>query len=238
MLIALVSLAALGLAFGLWFWWACAIPTSTFFRPAQSRGPEEGKRLCLTFDDGPASPFTDEVLAILRKYQLPATFFLCGRNVEREPDLARRIVSEGHTVGNHTYSHPFLGFKSRRRMAWEIDRAQDIIEKVTGQRPRFFRPPYGVRWFGLVPTLRQRGMHLVLWSTTGYDWKKDVPGIVAATMQELKPGAVILLHDGRETRTTGQVDRSRTVRALPAIIEGARQRGYTFVPLHEFVPAT
>jgi peptidoglycan/xylan/chitin deacetylase (PgdA/CDA1 family) len=237
LLITLLSIAGLGLAFGLWFWWACAVPNSTFFKPALTRGPEEGKRICLTFDDGPATPFTEQILAILRKYQVPATFFLCGRNVEREPDLARHILAEGHAVGNHTYSHRFLGFKSRRRMAREIDRTQDVIEKVVGHRPVVFRPPFGVRWFGLEPTLRERGIHLVLWSATGYDWKKDVPGIVAATMKELKPGAVILLHDGRETRSTGRVDRSRTVRALPGIIEGARQRGYTFVPLQEFLSA-
>jgi len=238
LLISLVSIAVLGLAFGLWFWWACTVPTSTFFRPALIRGPREGKRLCLTFDDGPASPFTEQVLAILGEYQVPAAFFVCGRNVERDPDLLRRIVAEGHTVGNHTYSHLFVFFKSRRRIAEEIDRTQEILEKVAGRRPRIFRPPYGARWFGLVPTLLDRGMHLVLWSATGYDWKKDVPGIVATAMKELKPGAVILLHDGRETRSTGQFDRSRTVRALPGIIAGARQRGYTFVPLQEFLPAT
>jgi peptidoglycan/xylan/chitin deacetylase (PgdA/CDA1 family) len=238
LLTSLASLAVVGLAFGLWFWWACAVPTSTFFRPALIRGPEEGKRICLTFDDGPASPFTEQVLAILRGYQVPATFFVCGKNVERDPDLVRRIVAEGHAVGNHTYSHPFVLFKSRQRIAEEIDRTQEVLEKVAGHRPRIFRPPYGARWFGLVPTLLERGMHLVLWSATGYDWKNDVPGIVAATMKNLKPGAVILLHDGRETRWAARVDRSRTVEALPGIIAGARQRGYTFVPLQEFLPAT
>ena len=212
-------------------------PSSTFFRPVLIRGPQEGKRIALTFDDGPAEQFTAQVLEILREHQVPATFFVCGRNVEKHPDSLRRIVAEGHEVGNHTYSHMFVYFKSRRRIAEEIDRTQAIIEKVAGFRPSIFRPPYGARWFGLVPTLLERGMHLILWSATGYDWRKDVQGITEAALRELKPGAVILLHDGRETRPAAEIDRSRTVSALPAIIAGARQRGYTFAPLKDFLPS-
>jgi peptidoglycan/xylan/chitin deacetylase (PgdA/CDA1 family) len=152
--------------------------------------------------------------------------------------LLRRIVAEGHTVGNHTYSHLFVFFKSRRRIAEEIDRTQMIIEKAIGRRPSVFRPPYGMRWFGLVPTLLERGMQMILWSGTGYDWKKDAKGITESVLRALKPGAVILLHDGRETRPSAEVDRSGTVQALPAIIEGARQRGYTFAPIHDFLPTT
>ena len=230
-------IAALGLASGLWFWWACAEPTSTFFHPVIIRGSQEGKLVSLTFDDGPAEKFTEQVIEILREHHVPATFFVCGKNVEDHPDLLRRIVAEGHAVGNHTYSHPYLFFKSPRRMAEEIDRTQAIIDKVVGFRPNIFRPPYGARWFGLVPTLQERGMHMILWSTAGYDWKKDVSGITAAARRELKPGAVILLHDGRETRSGGEIDRSRTVLALPGIILAARQQGYTFVPLKDFLPS-
>jgi len=237
-LTAVLIIAAAGLAFGLWFWWACSEPSSTFFRPALIRGPQEGKRIALTFDDGPAEQFTEQVLTILREQKVPATFFVCGRNVEKHPDLLRRIVAEGHEVGNHTYSHLFVYFKSRRRITEEIDRTQAVIEKVAGFRPKIFRPPYGARWFGLMPTLLERGMHLVLWSATGYDWKKDVQGISEAALRELKPGAVILLHDGRETRPTAEIDRLPTVSALPSIIAGARQQGYTFAPLKDFLPST
>jgi peptidoglycan-N-acetylglucosamine deacetylase len=237
-LTAVLIIAAAGLAFGLWFCWACAIPSSTFFRPALIRGPREGKRLCLTFDDGPAVQFTEQVLDILREHHVPATFFVCGKNVEDHPDLLRRIVAEGHEVGNHTYSHLFVFFKSRQRIAEEIDRTQAIIESVTGFRPKIFRPPYGARWFGLIPTLLERGMHLILWSATGYDWKKDEQGITKAALRGLKPGAVILLHDGRETRFATEIDRSHTVSALPGIISGARRQGYTFAPLRDFLSAT
>jgi len=227
---------ALGLGFGVWFWWACSEPWSTFFRPVLIRGPRDGKRISLTFDDGPSERFTEPVLAILHEHHVPATFFLCGKNVDDHPELVRRIVAEGHMIGNHTYSHPFMYFKSRRRMADEIDRAQQAIESVAGFRPKVFRPPYGARWFGLVPTLVARGIHMVLWSATGYDWKHDVPGIVRSALKELKPGAIILLHDGRETRPITEIDRSKTVQALPQILTGARKLGYTFVPLTEFLP--
>jgi len=233
---AALILAALGLAFGLWFWWACSEPSSTFFRPVLSRGPQDGKRISLTFDDGPAEGFTEQVLAILREYNVPATFFVCGKNVEEHPDLLRRIVAEGHAIGNHTYSHLFVYFKSRRRIAEEIDRTQAIIEKVVGFRPAIFRPPYGARWFGLVPVLLKRGMRLILWSATGYDWSKDVRGIIESAVRELKPGAIILLHDGRETRPAAEIDRSRTVLALPEIIIKARAQGYNFAPLEDFMP--
>jgi peptidoglycan/xylan/chitin deacetylase (PgdA/CDA1 family) len=237
-LTALLILAAAGLAFGLWFWWACATPSSTFFRPVLIRGPQAGKRISLTFDDGPAEHFTEQILDILREHHVPATFFVCGKNVEAHPDLLRRIAREGHEIGNHTYSHPYVYFKSRRRIAKEIDHTQVIIEEATGLRPKVFRPPYGARWFGLVPTSRERGMHLVLWSAAGYDWKKDAQGITEATLRELKPGAVILLHDGRETRPAAEIDRSPTVLALPGIIAGARRQGYTFAPLKDFLPST
>lgn len=236
LLILLVSIAGIGLAFGVWFGWACFLPTSTFFGPAIIRGSAESKRICLTFDDGPAPPFTERILEILREYRVPAAFFVCGKNAERNPELVRRIVAEGHTLGNHTYSHLMICFKGRERLAKEIDRAQETLESVAGIRPKVFRPPYGVRWFGLMPTLLERGMHLILWSAAGYDWKKDAAGIVEATLKELKPGAVILLHDGRETRPVADIDRSPTVQALPAIIEGARQQGYAFAPLEEFLP--
>jgi peptidoglycan/xylan/chitin deacetylase (PgdA/CDA1 family) len=237
LLTTLLILAALGLAFGLWFWWACATPTSTFFRPVLVRGPQRGKRISLTFDDGPAGQFTEQVLDILRQQHVPATFFVCGKNVEEHPDLLRRIVAEGHEVGNHSYSHPYFFFKSRRRMVEEIDRTQAIIEKVVGFRPNIFRPPYGARWFGLVPTLLQREMHLIQWSATGFDWKKDAAAITQAILRELKPGAIILLHDGRETRPAAQIDRSPTTAALPSLIAGARQEGYTFAPLKDFLPS-
>lgn len=208
-------------------------PESTVLGPAlvrQAVRPESPREVALTFDDGP-SPYTEQVLDILRAHRVRATFFLCGANAERYPELVRRIKAEGHEIGNHTYSHPYLYLENRDRIAAEIDRTQDAIQRITGERPRLFRPPFGVRWFTLWPLLRQRGMTMVLWSDWGHDGRGDADGIAAETLERLKPGAIILLHDGAETRAPAEIDRAATVRALPEIIRGARAAGYTFTRL-------
>jgi len=213
--------------------YALSIPTLPLFGPTVLRGPAEGRRIALTFDDGPAAIFTEQILDILHQRNVKATFFLCGKNVERYPDTARRIWAEGHAVGNHTYSHPFLYFKSRSFMGAEIDRAQDAIEKATGFRPSIFRPPYGGRWPGIYSVLRRRRMTLVNWSDTGYDWKYGTKRIVSETLKHLKAGAIILLHDGMEAPRA--IDQSATVKALPQIIDAARAVGFSFVTVSEFL---
>ncbi|HEV2350153.1 MAG TPA: polysaccharide deacetylase family protein [Terriglobia bacterium] len=214
--------------------YAWSIPTLQFFGPALIRGQVTEPQIALTFDDGPTSPYTEQVLEILKNRKVPATFFLCGTNVERFPQIVRRIHSEGHAIGNHTFSHPFPYFRGRKKFAEEIDRTQEAIERVTGQRPSIFRPPYGARWIGLYPVLRQRGLRLVNWSDTGYDWlpKSD---IVRETLKALGPGSIILLHDSRNTDPPEKVDRSRTVQALPTLIDAAHKAGFTFVPLTRFM---
>jgi len=215
--------------------YACMAPTSEWFGPAVNRGPAESRSVVLTFDDGPAPLFTGKILDILAERRIAATFFLCGQNVERHPEIARRIVREGHTIGNHTYSHPFLCPRSRKFMAGEIDRAQEAIERVTGVRPTLFRPPYGARWFGLMPVLRQRGLKMVMWSVMGFDWKYKTQAIIRATTRRLHPGAVILLHDGHEQPPAGGIDQSSTVEALPAIIDAATRIGLSFVPIEKIM---
>lgn len=211
--------------------YACMAPASEWLGPAVIRGPAESRNFTLTFDDGPAPPFTEQILDILAERKISATFFLCGKNVERYPEIAQRIVREGHTIGNHTYSHPFLCPHSRKFIAREIDRAQDAIERVTGVRPTLFRPPYGARWFGLTPILKKRGLRLVMWSVMGFDWKYRSQAIIKATARRMHPGAVILLHDGHEQPPPGGIDQSSTVEALPAIIKVATDSGLSSAPI-------
>ena len=215
--------------------YAWSIPALQWFAPAILRGPGDGNRIALTFDDGPCSGYTEQILDILRRHGVKATFFVCGQNVERSPEILRRVQAEGHTIGNHGYSHPFPYFRSRAFFAREIDLTQEAIEKVTGQRPKFFRPPFGARWLGLQAVLRQRGLCLVNWSDTGYDWKLDAEGIVRETLENLGPGSIILLHDGRNAYPPETVDRSPTAEALPAILERAAIAGFTFVTLEELL---
>jgi len=218
-----------------WYVYAWSIPTLQWFGPAILRGPGNGNRIALTFDDGPCAGYTEQILDILRSRDVKATFFVCGQNVERSPEILRRVQAEGHTIGNHGYSHPFPFFRSRAFFARQIDLTREAIEKVTGKRPKLFRPPFGARWLGLHPVLKARGLRLVNWSETGYDWKLETEGIVREALKTLVPGSIILLHDGCRAYPPERVDRSLTVKALPAILDGAMKAGFTFVSLEELL---
>ena len=254
----ILIVAAVADVLGLLLWYACSWPRSQVLGPALVRGPADGKRIALTFDDGPSPPYTGQVLDILQAHKVRATFFVCGKDVEQHPETLRRIYSDGHTIGNHTWAHPYLYFLGRTEIAEEIDRTQSAIYQATGFKPRLFRPPYGGRWFGLYPALRKRGMRLVQWSVSGDDWKLEAHAIVTAVRAGLRPGAVILLHDGRQkpggflrrflrkgTRAMDSRDQhlqihppamtaAETIKALPAIIDTARAMGYEFVSVEDF----
>ena len=232
-IIAIFAVLLVGL-FGVYVYlWS--IPALQWFTPAILRGSSDGKRVALTFDDGPCPGYTEAILDILRERGVTAAFFVCGRNVERSPELLRRIQAEGHTIGNHGYSHPYPFFHTRRFFAREVDRTQEAIEKVTGKRARFFRPPFGARWLGLQQVLEARGLRLVNWSDRGYDWRLGRDAIVRETLKCLGPGSIILLHDGDRAYSPQRVDRSATVQALPAILDGAAKAGFTFVSLDELL---
>lgn len=247
----ILILAGVADALAMALWYACSWPNSQVLGPALVRGPRTGRRIALTFDDGPSSPHTGQILDILRQYGVRATFFVCGKDVEQHPEIVRRITAEGHALGNHTWSHPYLYFLSRAKMAEEIDRTQKAIQEATGQVAGLFRPPYGGRWFGLYPLLRKRKMRLIQWSVNGQDWKLGAEGIAASVCAGLSPGAVILLHDGRQApggyfqsllgkdrpsinRGHPTAARSETVEALPAILDHARATGFEFVPAEDF----
>jgi peptidoglycan-N-acetylglucosamine deacetylase len=221
-------------------YYGCAVPSSQVLGRSLVRGPAGKKRVALTFDDGPTPPVTDNILDILSSYRVPATFFVNGKLVDRFPECLRRIQEAQHEIGNHTYTHLFLYLKSRRRIAREIDRTQDAIERVTGFRPAVFRSPYGVRWFGLFSVLRGRRMHSIQWSDTGFDWvKKNTPAdITRKAIENIRDGSIILLHDGCGAHEPEEVSHSRTVAALPAIIEGVRAQGFTFVPVSDLLKAS
>jgi peptidoglycan/xylan/chitin deacetylase (PgdA/CDA1 family) len=229
-----LSAAILGIATVALLAYGLGAPTATLLGPALIRGvftPGGPRQVALTFDDGPSVPYTGQILDILRKNHIHATFFICGENAVRYPDLVRRIRAEGHEIGNHTYSHPWLYMMDRHKIADEIDQTQDVLQRITGRRPRLFRPPYGVRWFSLWPLLRERGLTMVLWSIRGYDGRLGASAIAEKTLSQLEPGGIILLHDGFETHRPAEIDRSGTVRALPAIIQGIRRAGYVFIPI-------
>lgn len=207
--------------------------TSQLFAPSIHRGDANQPNIALTFDDGP-SEATPLLLDYLAEQQIPATFFQCGLNVRRLPEIARRVHAEGHELGNHTWSHirlcPRLGFKLNLRSPAEIDseiaRTQNVIAETTGFIPRLFRPPYGLRWFGLRAALRRLELTSVMWTCIARDWEFDAAQITGLVLEETVPGAILCLHDGRDIRPAP--DLSEMLAALRVLVPALKNRGYIF----------
>jgi peptidoglycan/xylan/chitin deacetylase (PgdA/CDA1 family) len=221
---ALPPLAAAGAACSFLAWAVRGRSASVFGRSVW-RGPRDRRALALTFDDGPGES-TPEILEILAEHQAPATFFQCGANVDRLPEIAKEVAARGHEIGNHSYSHPYLFLRSPGGIENELRRAQETIERHTGKRPAWFRAPYGARWFGLGQAQRKMQLTGVMWSAIGYDWKRRADEVVAHMAASASNGAILCLHDGRELREKPDVRTTvETVRRLVPIL---LDRGYKF----------
>lgn len=205
-------------------------PNAPLFGSIVGRGPSDERTLYLTFDDGPNPVATDAVLEVLGRYGVPAAFFMVGSHVRRYPDVAKRVAEAQHEIGNHTDQHVKLHRRGPRRVRSELERAHRTIADTVGRAPRTFRAPHGYRnpFVGL--TTHRLGYKVFGW-TFGV-WDTDLPGsdvIRRRTLGKLRPGAIVLLHDGDGYDPVG--DRTQTAAALPGIIQGALDRGYSFRPL-------
>lgn len=205
--------------------WAVRGRASGLFGPSVWHGDPRRRTIALTFDDGP-SESTPALLDILDRHNARATFFQCGANVERLPDIARQVFRAGHEIGNHTYSHRRLDFRPPGFIFDEVSRAQSAIEQATGARPNLFRAPYGVRWFGLREVQKQLGLLGVMWTEIAHDWRLPAERVVTRLIQACSPGAIFCLHDGRETRRTPDI--GATLKAVMALIPLLASRGFTF----------
>lgn len=203
------------------------------------RGTGEFKVVALTFDDGPDPLYTPAILDILREYDVPATFFMVGSHVQKYPELARRIAAEGHSLGSHTWSHRSLVPLSAEYTRQEIDRATEAIEEATGMTPRFFRPPRGIYSAYARDLLKERGYTVVLWDVTSQDWA-ELPAhrIAANVLNQAGPGSILLFHDSGNLITAQGGNRINTLKALPPVIEGLRDRGYRFMSIDDLVILT
>lgn len=205
---------------------------SQWLGPTDWHGRTDTSSVALTFDDGPSAD-TELVLNVLRQYKAPATFFMLGRQVECHPNTARRVVAEGHEIGNHSYSHPIYLYSGARVVQREMQDAQGAIIRITGVRARFSRPPCGVRTPAYFSVARQMNLRTVQWTVAGMDWKNLRAGqITREVLKNVRAGSIILLHDGD---SACKHDRMETVLALPLIIKGLRRRRLNIVPLSELV---
>ena len=210
-------------------------PRSSAFGHTYWSGDTQQKLVALTFDDGPNEPYTARVLDILQREHVHATFFLIGRNVRRFPDTVARIVREGHVVGNHSDSHPLaFAFRPSPQLQQEVDDAEESIHAAGGTYPSLFRPPNGLRSPWLMSLLEADSLVAVTWDDAPKDWDpRPASELVKRTLEQVHPGAIILLHDGMNL--THEADQSETVKALPGIIEGLRARGYHFRTVPELI---
>jgi peptidoglycan-N-acetylglucosamine deacetylase len=183
--------------------------------------------VALTFDDGPHPVHTPMLLDILAARRVRATFYVIGSLVQRYPDLTRRIVAEGHELGNHTWTHPTLSQLGDATVLREIDRTQEAIWQTVGHVPVTMRPPYGAFTGRQSRMLQdQRNLPTIIWSVDPQDWRRPGSQVVAQRMvQGARPGAIILAHDIH----------GPTVRAIPEALDGLQARGFACVTMSDLL---
>lgn len=213
-------------------------PTSQVYGRIIIHGPRDQKVVALTFDDGPNQPYTSEILSILDHYGIKATFFAVAENAEYYPQAVEQIVADGQVLANHSYDHSRLATAVDFRYT-EVERAQDVFKEIAGVEPALFRPPAGIHTPWQLRAVTAEHMVAVNWDSEGLDWQKGATAqsIEQKVLSEVKPGSIVLLHDGDELRHGS--DRSQTVEALPVIIETLEAKGYRFVTVPQMlgVPA-
>jgi peptidoglycan-N-acetylglucosamine deacetylase len=211
-------------------------PTGQWFGRAFCRAPQPSRQVALTFDDGPNDPYTLELLDVLSRHQVRATFFWIGRYVRQNPLLAAEVAKSGHVIGNHTFTHPLLTLQPASEIRDEIARCREAIQDAVGEHSNLFRPPWGGRRPGTFGMVRALGLEPVMWNVTGYDWKAPSADFIERKLEpKIRGGEVILLHDGGH-KAFG-TDRSHTVAAVDRII--ARYKGqYEFVTIPEMMRAS
>jgi peptidoglycan/xylan/chitin deacetylase (PgdA/CDA1 family) len=221
-----VFAAGIGMAAVAGMAWAVRGRTSSVFGPSIHSGATGRKAIALTFDDGPSSS-TAELLKIFNEYRAPATFFQCGVNILRDPDLSQAVHDAGHEIGNHSQTHPNCALKRPQFIEDEFEQAQQTIHYATGATPTLMRAPYGVRWFGFRQMQERLGLTGVMWTVIGRDWRLTGPEIAdrILTSHELD-GGIVCLHDGRGTDPDPDIN--STLEAVRRIIPALLERGYHF----------
>ncbi|HLR68888.1 polysaccharide deacetylase family protein [Virgibacillus alimentarius] len=214
------------------------IPVQASMYPLQTKYPDimlykgktDKKVIALTFDDGPDQRFTPQVLEVLKKHNVKATFFLLGTRVHKYPEMVKRIDREGHIIGNHTYWHPDLTKTGKQNLAWEIEKNEKELKELTNNVTDLFRAPYGAMNEDLVEKLGEMGYRGIGWSIDSEDWKSLTPEKIKQNiLNYVHPGAIILMHSAGHWSQ----DLSGTAEALDQIIPYLKKKGYEFVTVPE-----
>jgi peptidoglycan/xylan/chitin deacetylase (PgdA/CDA1 family) len=209
-------------------------PTGQWYGRTFTGLPRGTKQLALTYDDGPNDPHTLRLLEVLEKHNVKATFFLIGRYVQQRPDLAREIVQAGHVVGNHTFTHPLLIFKSAAEIRQELSNCNAALSDAIGQQASLFRPPFGGRRPAVLRIARELDLEPVMWNVTGFDWTAPPSAVIEQKVaKQIRGGDVILLHDGGHKQMGAE--RSQTIQATDHLIAKYKLEGYAFVTISEML---
>ncbi|MCG3147543.1 MAG: Peptidoglycan-N-acetylglucosamine deacetylase [Verrucomicrobiae bacterium] len=203
-----------------------AFPKLRIYGPYVCFGRADRRQVALTFDDGPDPRSTPALLDLLREAGVVATFFCVGRKVAEHPELAARIVREGHQVENHSFAHSnHTNFFTVGRLRAELTQAQDSIEQATGQRPQLFRPPMGLSNPRVFRAARALNLKVIGWTARGLDTKLTEPvEIVERILKRVRPGGILLLHDGN-------IPAERLVATVRKLLDKLRDAGYEIVRL-------
>ena len=221
---------ALALGAAAWVGWAwvphLVTPACTW------RGPREGRRLALTFDDGPDPEWTPRVLDLLAEAGAHATFFVIGERAARAPAIVKRIATEGHEIANHSWSHRNLWFCGPRATREQVLRAHDTLADLTGTAPRHFRPPWGMVNAAMFSAVRKIGERIVFWSIQP-EGQRPAPAHrqVTYVLDRAHAGAIIDLHDAEGTPRAPE----RLVEALPTMIKGLREQNYALTTVADLL---
>ena len=211
----------------------CFVPVGVGVRPdianVYSHKENEDMKIAITFDDGPHKTKTPQILDILKKHEVTATFFVVGSCVENYPDIIRRELSEGHEIGNHTFSHLSLVSGDMKKMEEEILKTEEVLFENLEYRPKLFRPPEGVCNQGIASVAAALDYSVILWNVDTRDWahtSKD--DLVNMVLRNIESGDIILFHDS----ISGE---SHTAEALEVIIPALKEKGYRFVTVSELI---
>lgn len=189
--------------------------------------PTTHKVVALTIDDGPHPVMTEELLKVLKEKKIKATFFILGKNAKLYPELLEKIKKDGHEIGSHAYTHQYLNKMLEKECTEELDQTEQVLDKTVGQ-VCLFRPPGGLYNDIVLAEAKKRGYTTILWSVDPQDWQRpSVEHVVSTVVKEVKPGSIVLLHDGQAHLPTPQ--------AIAQIVDYFQQKGYTFVTVSELL---
>ncbi|GAB1447833.1 polysaccharide deacetylase family protein [Bacteroidota bacterium] len=211
------------------YWYSRSWEHSLFIKPL-NYFPTSKKQIALTFDDGPSTSRTPKLLALLRKHNVKATFFLLGKNIEKHPEIAKQIFQEGHLLGNHAYSHKRLVFVSPDFIRAEIEKTDSLIQALGQKEVRYFRPPFTAKFIFLPWVLKQMDKTLVTGTydpPAEYNLPYIADSISTQVIDHAAPGYIVYLHDGKNA------DSDAFIQAVDSIIVQLKSENFEFLRLDE-----